>query len=408
MHSATLASLEADLFEIGALTFFKYASSKHICAYITGFGETVVSVGQHKQYLISNGLVTLDPLQADHYDPTLVKDLSGEHLLTAAIPFDPQVPFHVTVPEVAVVFAQKGGVSISMPQDDDTQALEILRKLVHGAARGSIPNVTQLRGVVTYAETKAEFENRVNHALAAIKNTNLSKVVLSQSALISYPERPDPKFLFDKLVADRPSTYLFSLGNYLGASPELVVNLKGSSLISHPLAGTAQSATMDSLLLSDKDNREHNIVVRQIIERLVELSISAHHQSKPTIASYGEIVHLGSRISGQLTLISSLTSIEIAAHLAPTAAVNGEPYHDAMTYILSTEAPSRGLYGGLVGYQKMGGDGSWILNIRSIELEDYRAILRAGVGIVDGSNPSTEYFEAISKIDVVASSILEA
>ena len=408
MHSATLASLEADLSEIGALAFFKYASSKHRCSYITGFGETVVSLGQHKQYLIGNGLVTLDPLQENHYDPTLVKDLSGEHLLTAPIPFDPQVAFQVAVPEVAVVFAQKGGVSISMPQDDHTQALDILRKLVHGASRGSISNAPQRRGVVTYAETKAEFENRVNHALEAIKNTGLSKVVLSQSALISYPERPNPQFLFDKLVADRPSTYLFSLGNYLGASPELVVNLKGSSLVSHPLAGTAQSTPMDSLLLSDKDNREHNIVVKQIIERLVELTISARHQSKPTIASYGEIVHLGSRISGQLPLTSSLTSIEIAAHLAPTAAVNGEPYHDAMNYILSNEAPSRGLYGGLVGYQKMGGDGSWILNIRSIELEDCRAILRAGVGIVDGSNPSTEYFEATSKIDVVTSSILEA
>ena len=407
MHSATLTSLEADLSEIGALAFFKHASSKHMCSYITGFGETVVSIGRYKQYLVGNGLVTLDPLQADRYDPTLVKDLSGEHLLIAAIPFDPQVAFQVTVPEVTVVFAQKGGVSISMPQDDHTQALDILQKLVHGTARNTISNAPQLRGVVIYAETKVEFENRVNHAIQAIKNTSLSKVVLSQSALISYSERPNPQFLFDKLVEDRPATYLFSLGNYLGASPELVVNLKGSSLISHPLAGTAQSATMDSLLLSDKDNREHNIVVRQINARLLELGISSQHQSKPTIASYGEIVHLGSRISGQLSLKSPLTSIEIAAHLAPTAAVNGEPYGDAMSYILSNEAPSRGLYGGLVGYQKMGGDGSWILNIRSIELEDYRAILRAGVGIVDGSNPSTEYFEATSKIDVVASSILD-
>ncbi|TAN24908.1 MAG: hypothetical protein EPN30_05940 [Actinomycetota bacterium] len=406
MALATVTSLRNELSEIGAQDLFRCTFSKYQCSYITGLNETIVSIGQRKRYLLGNGLVMLDPHQPDQYDRSLVNDLSAEHLVTAAIPFDPKMGFEIIVPEVAVIFEGRGRVTISSPHDGQDRALEILYKATHGVTRNYRTKAQQPRGVIIEIETAEEFENRVSAAINAIKNTSLNKVVLSKASVITFTENAEAQLLFDDLSVDRPDTYLFSIGNYIGASPELVVNLKGNSVISHPLAGTANSACSDRLLRSDKDKHEHGIVVGQIVSRLLDLGISAQPQSKPTIANYGEIVHLGSRISGWLSPNSTATSIEIAAHLAPTAAVNGEPYDEAMQYILSNEAPRRGLYGGLVGYQKMGGDGTWILNIRSIELDNRKAILRAGVGIVDGSDPAKENLEATSKIDTIASSML--
>ena len=406
MPQIATPTLINDITNLGALGLFKLASKLYRSTYITGFNETMVSIGEYRKYSIDTGMVALDPLQREHYRADLAIDLSREHLFLARTPFSPTSSFDITVPILAVIFAEGGRVDISCPDTLTDQASELLGQILRistATTNSDTPNNWKL----VELEGSHEFQMRVENAIEAISNTDLEKVVLSKALHISSANRPNQEAIFDRLVRDRPYSYLFSIENYLGASPELVVNLKGSSVTSHPLAGTAKSYNESTLLLSDKDNREHQIVVGQIMERLEALGISAQHQSKPTISKYGEIVHLGSRISGSLATGSPATSIEIAAHLAPTAAINGEPYETAIKYIYSNEPADRGFYGGLVGYQKKEGDGTWILNIRSIDLNDEGVMLRAGVGIVEKSDPVAEDLEATSKINAIASSILK-
>ncbi len=405
MGSIRDASLNSQASQLGALSFFKKASAIRRCSFIRGTRETVVTAGEHKMYLVGAGLAALDPLQQESYSPTLTNELSREHLFTAIIPFSPSAQFTVVVPTVAVLFADDGSVDITCPDDCESEASALLLEILK--ADSAVCPDEPLSLEVGGTESPPEFQSRVASAIEKIASSDLKKVVLSKAMRLKSPKSPNSARIFDRLVHDRPYTYLFSMNNYIGASPELVVSRDSSVITSYPLAGTASSGDEARLLLSEKDDREHSIVVKQIMARLTELGIATDLPPKPTITSYGEIVHLGSRISGKVDRAKPFASIEVAAHISPTAAINGEPYDSALKYIASFEPSDRGFYGGLVGYQKCGGDGAWVLNIRSIELVDDGLLLRAGVGIVDKSDPVQEDLEATSKINAIASSLLE-
>ncbi len=404
MASIKSSSLSCKLSQLGALGFFNKAAAMRRCSFIRGMKETVVAVGENKTYLIDAGLAVFDPLQGESYNPTLTNELAREHLLTAIIPFSPSAPFVIVVPAFAVLFSEDESVDITCPEGCESQASTLVLEILQADTDEGSDEPLSLE--LGETESPLEFQARVASAIETIASGDLTKVVLSKTRRLKGSIPPNSAKIFDRLVHDRPYAHLFSMNNYVGASPELVVSRDSSVITSYPLAGTAKSEDEAHLLLSEKDNQEHSIVVRQIMTRLNELGITTGPPPKPTITGYGEIIHLGSAITGKDDHTRPFASIEVAAHLSPTAAINGEPYDSALKYIASFEPSDRGFYGGLVGYQKCGGDGAWILNIRSIELADDGLTLRAGVGIVDRSDPVEENLEATSKINAIASSLL--
>lgn len=398
------SSLSKVLAERGPSTLLRLAERSHKSAYIAGPHETVVTIGVAKRIQLNNGLSALDPMD-DLYTPSISAEISSEHLSIAAIPFDTRDPFEITIPELALIFSTQGLIEMSCPDHHEKASLDLLSDLVHREVEQ--PEYSKMQYELLEVESAQTFIERVRTATQDIHSSDLNKVVLSKSLKVKTQGMLDRASVFQKLEHDRPSAYLFSIENFIGASPELVLELKDQNLRSFPLAGTAPASNTSELLLSEKDNEEHRIVVAQIVHRLEQLDIDTKWQEHPTITSYGEIVHLGSEIRGRLSRKRRLSSIEIVAHIAPTAAINGDPSDQAKKYIANSEPLKRGLYGGLVGYQKYGGDGCWILNIRSIEVGSNGLSLRAGVGVVSQSNPETENEEAESKINSILSSLLD-
>ena len=397
--------LVEDISQLGPISLFKRALKFSRSTYLTGAQERVVAVGENSSIRIEKGLFSFDPQQKEYYDPSLTERLSHEHFLTAAIPFNPCIAFEVAIPLAAVVFPAEGPIQISCPQGRERVASALLHEILRGRlVEQQIFSVT-LDAKET--ESSIEFRSRVVDAVEAIKTSSLEKVVLSKTSCLSGADLPGADQILEQLARDRPDTYLFSTDNYVGASPELVVNRHNTTIASYPLAGTAHAQDEALLLHSVKDNEEHQIVVKQIMNRLAELGIDASSQAQPTLVRYNELVHLSSWISGTQGSPQPFTSIEVAAHLAPTAAINGEPFDDAIKYILCSEPIDRGFYGGLVGYQKQNGDGSWILNIRSVQITSDNLVLRAGAGVVERSDPIKEDREASAKINSIASSLTE-
>lgn len=394
--------IEAELLSKGPGDFYALASTKHQTAIVHGKDETVVGIGTAKLIMVPNGLRSLDPYDKTYYDPSLAATIANQHLVLATVPFDPHAPFAVVVPEIAVQFTSEQEIIISShsSNNDKTQALlwEILEQ---SYADCGLLHLSRLQ----YLQTDQDFERRVAEAIKTISTSEITKIVLSKTATLESIAPLTPSQLYSQMAAKYPDSYLFAMGNWVGASPELVITLNGNSLTSHPLAGTAMVTDASELLMSQKDRTEHQIVVTQIIDRLSKLKINLKKQPTPTITNYGQIAHLGSDISG--TLIPGLqpTSIELAARIAPTAAICGEPLDLALGYIKNDEYPGRDIYGGLVGYQKFQGDGCWVLNIRAIELTDRGAAIRAGVGIISESNPGKENAEANSKISSILDGI---
>ncbi len=396
--------MRAKLLKTGAIDLFRKASQLHHSTLLAGPDERVVCIGISRVFTIEEGLSCFDPVRADcKSHRLLVDDLQKQHIFAAAIPFDPWSQFDIIVPEVAILFSQDGQIAITSSGYSKSEVRGMLDKILEVP----LTPIEACKSAPTaiYAGPSPEFRSRVNRALEVISTKELAKVVLSKFLNLTMSELPTAEELLGHLAVNRPNAYLFSIGGYVGASPELVLQSKGRQLFSRPLAGTAAAADRKALIVSHKDNQEHRIVVRQIIHRLSLAGILADSQRHPNVSSFGEIVHLGSWITGRQSSPKTLSSIELAARIFPTAAINGEPYLEALQYILSSEV-ERGLYGGLVGYQKHNGDGSWVLNIRSTRLTPDQLEIRAGVGIIHGSDPIQEDEEATAKINSIISSIL--
>lgn len=395
---------KSTLSQIGVFEFYKRASQIFETSLITSTGETIVSIGQYRQYEINDGLKTLDPLQTEYYDPKLCNSLKGEHIIVSNIPFDPDQSFIITVPEFALLLNDEGNWSVTCPTGMDLKTINSINRICTTKVSGQNVNLTSY--AISNEEEPSSFKRRISDALRTIETTQLEKVVLSKIVEVEMEQLVPGQFIIDQLALHRPATFITAIGNCFGASPELVIELKQKQLKSHPLAGTATNKKSSQLLNSTKDNQEHDAVVRQLLRNLHELDMQAKQEESPSIANYGEIVHLGTEITADLPDDGQLSSIEIAAHCAPTAAINGEPFGLALEFIRAHEPVPRANFGGLVGYQKSGGDGSWILNIRSINLDGRFITFRAGVGIVQGSNPNDENIEADTKISALMSSLL--
>ena len=77
----------------------------------------------------------------------------------------------------------------------------------------------------------------------------------------------------------------------------------------------------------------------------------------------------------------------------------GTPRVEARRLLAALEAEPRGRYAGPVGWVDGRGDGEWAVALRGAELDGRRAVLRAGAGIVAGSEPDAEWAETQAKLE---------
>jgi isochorismate synthase len=272
---------------------------------------------------------------------------------------------------------------------------------------------------VTTAMTSAGYRDLVATALAAMgaPAATLRKVVLSRPVTL---ELDGPLHLADvlrRLRAGEPDCTIFSMpvsdGTFFGASPELLVARHGDRVTAHPLAGTVprgDTARRDAdaqrdLARSAKNREEHRYVVEEIAAALAPWCSELLVPDEPSLVAFRSVAHLGTRIEGHLRAPAA-TALDLLGSLHPTPAVGGTPRSEALDFIAAHEAGERGYWAGPVGWVGAAGDGEWMIGIRSATLLDDRSAvtLRAGSGIVAGSEPGAEAAET----DVKLATVIEA
>ena len=178
---------------------------------------------------------------------------------------------------------------------------------------------------------------------------------------------------------------------------------------SHPLAGSARrsndtaadQAAADSLDHSDKDHREHALVVEAILDILAPHCRQLTAPSQPELMGTQTMWHLGTHIEGKLKRPDEVSAAELAAALHPTPAVAGSPRKAATDLIHRLEGYERGFYAGAVGWTDMAGDGVWYVSLRCAEVAGAEARLYAGAGVVEGSTPEGEAAETSAKFQAM-------
>lgn len=248
------------------------------------------------------------------------------------------------------------------------------------------------------------FEAAVAEATSAIERGEFEKIVLARALDFEAGETLSPLLLLDRLRNRFPSCHTFSYsagsgGAFLGSTPELLVRVKAGRLRADALAGSigrgssaGEDAALGGMLLnSEKDAREHQAVVRSIVNRLTELNLHPEVARKPRLLKLPNLQHLFTPIEAALP--EDVHILDVIERLHPTSAVGGSPRDRACKRIPDYEGFPRGPYAGPVGWFDARGDGEFVVGIRSGILNGKYMRLFSGAGIVKGSEPAKEKLE---------------
>lgn len=262
----------------------------------------------------------------------------------------------------------------------------------------------------------------VAHALRIMDRRDnadaLNKVVLARTLAVESDRPFSPSRIFQRIAQDTsvtgfqvmlpddPKQAPWTGRALIGATPELLLAKAGGRITSHPLAGSARRSSdgaadaqaRDALAASDKDRREHAIVVEYILDMLAPHCTALSCPDGTSVTSTRSMWHLGTLIEGELR-DADTPSVLLAARLHPTPAVCGLPCARAAGLIRQLEPVDRDFYAGAVGWSDLtqGGDGAWYVAIRCADICGPYARLYAGAGIVPGSDPVAETAETGAK-----------
>ncbi|MCW5590938.1 MAG: isochorismate synthase [Burkholderiales bacterium] len=289
----------------------------------------------------------------------------------------------------------------------EAEAHDIVGRL-REAARQAAPAPNRIRVREAIAEGSRErWTHAVQEALRAIDSGAVRKVVLARDILLDAEREIDPWALHRLVHAGEPHGLRFCLrfeagSAFMGASPERLVAQHGAAISCDCLAGTIarglspgdEARNAAALLASEKDGREHRIVLEEILAAIAPHVRSVQSPEAPRILALPGVLHLWSPIRAQLRQGVGLS--EIVAGLHPTPAVGGSPRLAAMDLIHALEGRSRGWYAGLVGW--IGADAAdFAVAIRSGIVRGNRMTAFGGAGIVRGSDPGAEWDETARK-----------
>ncbi|MDB9527252.1 isochorismate synthase [Oscillatoria sp. CS-180] len=260
------------------------------------------------------------------------------------------------------------------------------------------------------------FQQKVNRILEAIRSNQLQKQVAAHTLDVSRQNSFERLVALPRLRAHYPDCYIFSFSgkrgsHFIGASPERLLSIRQGRLVTDALAGSAprgQTSAEDSaigqrLLNTQKEQREHQLVLEFIVEQLKNKGLSPRYSTPPGLLRLSNIQHLHTPICSDISdQISPLTLVEA---LHPTPAVAGVPTAAACASILQTESCDRGLYAAPFGWVDSYGNSEFIVGIRSALIQGNQARLYAGAGIVSGSDPKTELAEIQLKLQALADAL---
>lgn len=300
-------------------------------------------------------------------------------------------------------------------REDMNSSLELLERVLFVTTNSSTSVAPALRVLGRRESVDQDvWSTMLGTAQTEMLEGRLSKVVAARRVTYQLSEAPRLSSIIARLKETTIDCAIFALklgGKvFLGATPETLVRQVGSTVYTEALAGTrAISPTGDAaatgalLLESGKDRREHQFVVDAIREALQPHCAQLEVPEIPTPRSLRRMVHLHTAISG--LLLSDLHVVQLVALLHPTPAVGGVPREAALDFISSQEPVERGWYAAPFGWCTPGGDGHFVVALRSALIAGDKAHLYAGAGIVRGSDAHLEYEETELKMSSILSAL---
>jgi menaquinone-specific isochorismate synthase len=338
-------------------------------------------------------------------------------IAVGALPFDDRSPGSLAVPALIVARRADGSgwlTTIGPSQESHNLDPEWNTYRYGTQTAPDLSAATPLNGHVSAAGAvsgrhevpgRAVWTESVRRILATIDAGEVRKVVLARELVVEAGGRFDRRVILDRLRRSHPSCFTYAAGDFVGASPELLIRRRGNDVASCPMAGTVRrgdtpeedEALVAGLRRSVKEAEEHRLLVEAVVSALAPVCAEPPTAGEPDVVRFPTVSHLATRVSGVLC-DPAPSALALAGRLHPTPAVGGLPRSEALAAIADLEGFDRGLYAGPVGWVDANGDGEWAVALRGAQLDGPRARLVAGAGIVAGSDPDAEWAETEAKL----------
>jgi anthranilate synthase component I len=272
-----------------------------------------------------------------------------------------------------------------------------------GRALGSSAQVGEPRSNVA----KADYLAAVEKAKDYIRAGDIFQVVPSQRWAQDFPLPPFALYRSLRRTNPSPFMFYFDFGGFhvVGASPEILVRLRGGEVTIRPIAGTrprGQTPEEDraleaGLLADEKERAEHLMLLdlgRNDVGRVARIG-TVRPTEEFIIERYSHVMHIVSNVVGDLAEGEDALSALLAG--LPAGTVSGAPKVRAMEIIDELEPEKRGVYGGGVGYFAANGEMDMCIALRTAVLKDGVLYIQAGGGVVHDSDPEAEWQETVNK-----------
>lgn len=268
-------------------------------------------------------------------------------------------------------------------------------------------------GPTTSTLTDEEHKANIRRGIAHCLRGDVFQVVLSRRFEQHF--EGDDFRLYRALRSINPSPYLFyfDFGGFriFGSSPETHCRIEGRKAFIDPIAGTTRrtgdpvqdALNAEALSKDPKENAEHVMLVDLARN---DLSRNCHHvkvEFYKQLQYYSHVIHLVSRVSGELD--EGANPIKAFIDTFPAGTLSGAPKVRAMQIISELEPHNRGAYGGCIGFIGLNGSLNQAITIRTFVSRNGVLWFQAGGGIVAKSNEENELQEVNNKLGALRRAI---
>ena len=304
---------------------------------------------------------------------------------------------------------------IEMLVDGEEDDLDVLERDVNNRPYQTY----DFRPVGDFWSTLSDDEHRENirRGIAHCMRGDVFQIVLSRRFRQRY-EGDDFK-LYRALRSINPSPYLFyfDFGGFriFGSSPETHCRIekKGDRYTAYidPIAGTTKRTgdteqdkkNAEYLQNDPKETAEHVMLVDLARNDLSRNCHNVHVDFYKDMQFYSHVIHLVSRVSGELN--EGADPIKAFIDTFPAGTLSGAPKVRAMQLISEYEPHNRGAYGGCIGFIGFDRSLNQAITIRTFVSRNNELWFQAGGGIVAQSSEEGELQEVNNKLGALKKAI---
>ncbi len=264
--------------------------------------------------------------------------------------------------------------------------------------------------------TDDEHRENIRKGIAHCLRGDVFQIVLSRRFKQRY-EGDDFK-LYRALRSINPSPYLFyfDFGGFriFGSSPETHCRIDGNKAYIDPIAGTTKRTgdaeqdrkNAEYLQKDPKENAEHVMLVDLARNDLSRNCHNVHVEFYKDMQFYSHVIHLVSRVCGELD--NDADPIQAFIDTFPAGTLSGAPKVRAMQLISEYEPHNRGAYGGCIGFIGFNRNLNQAITIRTFVSRNNELWFQAGGGIVAKSDVEYELQEVNNKLGALRKAIAMA